>query len=118
MSRPTNAVFGTNYAGCRSFEVSFTSSSTAETAIATGSYSLYATQDCYVKFGKTGMGAAVALTGSQPAVTDNSGQTIKLIAGQKEPLDICGGITHFRVIRATADGVLTINGPLLAAINA
>lgn len=114
----TAAIDGANYLQCRSFEVATSNVSTAAVALARGSYELCATTDCYIKFGISTMSAAVALTGTQPLRSDNSGQTIRLYALQKTPLDIPSDSIYFRVIRASADGVLTFNGPITLAPNA
>lgn len=113
----TAAIDGTNYGGLRSFAPTFTTASTAEIAIAPGSYWFCASQDCNVKFGITGVGAATALATTQPLVTGATGKTLPLLALQKEPVDIVADGAFFRVIGLTASGTLTINGPISAATN-
>lgn len=117
MSGHSNAITGSNYAGCRSFEVAFTGTSTTEASLARGSYEVCASADCYLRLGRTGMAAAAALPSSQPAA-NASVPLIRLYAGQRIPLDVTDDLTFFRVIQASAGGTLTFNGPLLATSNA
>jgi hypothetical protein len=112
----TAAIDGTNYGGLRSYEPTFTTASTAEIAVAAGSYELCADVDCYVKVGLTGMAAAAVLVTTQPAVTAATAQTLRLFAGQKEPIDFGAG-AFIRIIGKTASGTLTINGPINASTN-
>ncbi len=114
----TAAIDGSNYLQCRSFEVATAAASTAEATLVRGSYEICCTNDCYIRFGKTGMSAAIALTGSQPAAGAASAHTIRLYALQRQVLDIPADGIYFRVIRASADGVLTFNGPIALAPNA
>lgn len=116
MGRATNAATGSSYAACRSFEVAYTTSSTAEQAVPRGSYELCASTDCYLRLGRTGVAAAAALPSTAPA-EGSPNATIRLFAGQRQMLDVTDGATVFRAIGATAGGTLTFNGPLLAASN-
>lgn len=117
MSSASNAITGSNYSGCRSFEVAYTAASTAEASLAAGSYEVCASTDCYLRLGRTGLVAAAALPSTQPPAGAST-PLIRLFAGQRIPLDVTDAAAFFRVIRASVDGVLTFNGPLLPSSNA
>lgn len=107
----SNAIDGTNVGQCRSFEPTYTASSTAEAAIGPGSYFVTATTDAVLKIGVTGMGAAAALPTTQPAA-GSPNQEIRLYAGIGFPLDIDFDAAFFRVIGVTAAGAISFVGPL------
>lgn len=113
----SNAIDGSNYHACRSFEITASSASTSETALARGSYEVCATQDAYLKLGRTGMGAAAALPSTQPAAS-SANATIRLYANQRVPLDVMDDLTFVRAIRqGSTDAVIAFHGPLLQASN-
>lgn len=103
------AINGANPFGARTFPMSFTSASSATAAkLKGGGYSLYATQDCWVKLGTSApTAAAIAPTTTQPAPND----TFRLRAGILYPLTVPTGGAFLAVIRDALDGVLDINGP-------
>ena len=78
----------------------FTSTSTAAVAIGTLADArevlLTASARCFVALGASDVGAA--------ARTDAA--VIPIEEGEKFPLRLAAGVTHYRVIRDTADGVL------------
>jgi hypothetical protein len=110
----STAIDGTNYATIRPFTIDFTTASTAEQAIAAGSYVLCATQDCVVKFGATGLTAAAALAATQPAAAATF--SIQLRANILWPIDL-GPSLFVRVIGNTAAGKLDVTGPLARTEN-
>lgn len=115
--RTTNATVGSNYDRCRSFAPTYTASSTAEAAIARGSYEVCASTDAVLRLGVTGMGAATTLPTSQPAEASRVAM-FQLFAGQRTILDVDFDSAFFRVIGVTASGTLTFNGPLASSTNA
>lgn len=109
----SSSIVGACSVGALSFEFAFTSTAAAK-AIARGGYEVTASQDCYVKLAPTsGLVAVVALADTQPTQA-SSVHTIKLFAGQSRPFDVPGDGMSVSVIRASADGTITFNGPFQA----
>lgn len=92
-TREYNFAQGTNTA--------FTGTSSAEVAIGTLSLSreimMIASQRCHIRFGATGLSAAAVGAGVLP-----------LAADERFHMKVPAGVTHFRVIRDSADGVLNV----------
>ncbi len=105
----SEAIEGANPFGARSFPMSFTAASAATAAaLKPGGYSLYATQDCWIKLGTSApTAAAIAPTTTQPSPNDS----IRVRAGIVYPLTIPAAGAFLAVVRDTADGVLDVNGP-------
>lgn len=114
MSSLSAAVTGMCSATAQSFAFAFTGTA-ADTPIAAGGYELCADQDCYVKLTPTtGLVAATALPGTQPAVTA-ANATIRCYANQPRGFDVPGSGYSISVIRVATSGTLTVNGPFTNA---
>lgn len=81
--------------------VAFTSTSTTATALGTLGPSreilLISNQRCFIRFGASDLGAAAATAGVLPLPSDS-------MFHMKVPV----GVTHYRVIRDTVDGFLSV----------
>lgn len=102
MQRFSNKVGTRVYNFSAATRTTFSSSSSAEVAIGTlnglREVMITATSRCFIAFGSTGMSAADG--------TDAANLPIE--AGEKFHLRIPAGLTHYRVIRDAADGVLNV----------
>ena len=108
MERVSVAISGCNYMAADPMAVAYTAASTAQQAILQGGYSVTSTTDCDVKFGLTGLTAAVVIPATQSGAPTG---TVRFYAGIAQPLDVGPGV-FFRCIGVTAAGSLVFNGPL------
>lgn len=117
------SVFGADIRSAASFAFTFTSSGSTPTPIAGGGYEVTASQDCDCVVSSAalvgGATTATALPSTQATPGSAAVARVRLFANQSRPLDIPedGAKWWISAVRVSADGTLTVNGPLRKSLN-